>query len=208
VKLKNSHLLDAQELASVGIGESPEQQLKWFLSFVNQGVWKRERKGPGLDSLSFAGGLRATHDAYGKLEKEVQAFCGYKNSARPFTRSDLIRLQSIGANMLVSIAKNGIFSHKISECTLVLFPEGKGKQSKQKIWLNIDHLEARFILELKTVLEFINLNALRSCPVCLKVFYADTRQVYCVPNGSCSNRDRQKRHYWIGRAKKRTGFGS
>ena len=207
MKLKNSHLLNAQELASVGIGESPEEQLQWFLSFVNQGRWKKLREGPGLDVLSFTGDLRAKHDEYGKLEKEVQAFCGYNNVARPVTRSDLVRLQSIGANMLVSIAKNGIFSHKISECTLVLFPEGKGKQSKQKIWLNIDHLEARFILELKTVLEFINLKNLHSCPVCLKVFYADTKQVYCIPNGSCSNRDRQKRHYWSGRAKKRAVFG-
>lgn len=202
MKAKNSHLLNGQELASLGIGETVEEQLQWFLSFVNQGRWTKLRDGRGLDVLFFTGDLRAKHDEYGKLEKGVQAFCGYNNLARPFTTSDLIRLQSIGASMLLSIAKNGVFSHKISECTLFLFLESKGKQSKQKIWLNIDHLEARFILELKTVLEFINLNALRSCPVCLKVFYAETRQVYCVPNGPCSNRDRQKRHYWMRRRAK------
>jgi len=199
---QNPHLVNAQQLASLGVGEIPEEQLKWFLSFVNQGIWKKEREGPGVVSLSFKGDLRATHDAYGKLEKEVQAFCGYYNSTRPFTRSDLVKLQSIGASMLVSMAKNGIFAHKLSESTLVLFSEGDGKKSKPKIWLNIDHLEARFILQLKTVLEFINFKNLHSCPVCLKVFYADTRQVYCLPNGACSNRARQKRHYWIDRTKK------
>ena len=130
MKLKNSHLLNAQELASLGIGESSEEQLKWFLSFVNQGVWKRERRGPGLDSLSFAGGLRATHDAYGKLEKEILTFCGYNNSQKPFTRNDLVKLQSIGASMLVAIAKNGVFAHKISECTLVLFTDGRERKSR------------------------------------------------------------------------------
>lgn len=204
---KNTYQLTTQELTGRRIGNTLEDQLEWFLWFVNQGTWQRTKEGPGLGSFRFTTGLQATHDDYKKLLEEVEAFCGesWGLNEKPLDKMGLVDLQKTAAQILLGLAKKGVVSQDVAKCKLVLFPDHEGR-----VYMNIaGDRNTRFIFQISKLLEAIDLTRLRSCPECLKVFYTTRRpgrpQIYC--SDRCSGRVRARR-YLPHPKKKRGNFPS
>lgn len=190
------HLLNVDQLSSRSNGGTVEDQLSWLLSFVNHGRWSVEKFGPSLSIGVFETELDATGYQWQNLARELELFCSDEihSSDPPLTNQEIGELQKLGASVLYSVAHKGVIMEELPGCKLILFTDRRHK--KKKVLINLTgQRRARFLLNVKGVLEAFDLSKLRACRGCEKLFYSETRQLYCTPNGRCSNRTRQKRHY-------------
>jgi hypothetical protein len=183
--------LAAREIAS--------DALEWLLSFVNLGTWKKVERG----TVTFVTGVEATPDEYRKLIANVEAFCGELNITanlwstsygNRLTQLDLVDLQTIAANILLGLThKNGVVSQPLPECKVVMFLDERGMLLRKLT----GNRKARFIDQLTTLLETIDLTKLRHCHDmdCLKFFYATSNERrprnYC--SDQCSSKTRSHR---------------
>lgn len=189
---KKTYQAASVELAGLRIGETPQDQLKWFLSFVNQGTWKRTKEGPGLESLTFSPGWMENQEGRQKLIDEVEAFSGrpqFGLKEGPLDKNGLANLQWVAASILVGMGSRGTVMQDLPECKIIVFPDREGRLHT----VITGNRKTRFFIRIKNILEVIDLKKLRSCPECLSVFYAIKRQIYC--GTPCSNRKRAKQFY-------------
>lgn len=196
---KVNYFLTARELIDVPIGSTAQEKLQWLLSFVNHGEWKRIKVGPGLYVLQFTPKLLLNHGQWNLLTEQLEAFCGIENYEKPLQRAELIELHDLAAQIVKALANKGVVMEDLPGCKIVLFPD----HSNRRIAINLTgDRRARFLLEIKRTFDGLDLGRLRSCPTCLRLFYAAIRlQRYCGVN--CSNRMRQ-RSYYKAVAKKRS----
>jgi hypothetical protein len=189
---KVDHSLSVHDLVGMRIGSSAEEKLQWFLSFVNQGEWRRIEEAPGLSILQFEPPKLALKQyEWDQLVEELETFCGIEIGERRLERTEVALLQDLAARILSAMANKGVIMEDLSGCKIVVFAD----HTNQRISTNLTgDRRTRFLLEVKRIFEGLDLRRLRACPGCLRLFYTERRQRFCVPEGTCSNRVRQKRH--------------
>jgi len=196
------HLLSINQLSERAIGDTIEDQLSWLLSFVNLGRWKSIKIGRALSIGKFSAQLRMTGNQWDWFRQELESFCSDSTTSaeEPLKNAEIEELQQLAGRVLFAIARKGVVIEEVAPSSkLVLFYS----QREQKILINLSGKRwTRFLWKIASVLEGLDVAGFRACRRCKKLFYSETRRIYCT--AACSNRVRQKRYQDKSRARVRS----
>jgi len=205
------HSLSAGELAKLKLTpehdgggnelHNVEQELTWLLSFINLGKWWTIEAHKGYSASVFDSSLRKPEPARAvrlKLIDQINAFCRTGKLENSIDWDETLKLHELAARILHAVAAKGVVMENLPECGMILSVDRKGKALSANVVGDPNAHSTRFILNLRDILQVIDLPRLRKCRGCDKVFYGKRGQHHCEKR--CANRTRQKRKYYRDRS--------